>query len=74
MRLADYLTKTEESDAAFALRAGLKRGQVWTYRNERAAPNAANLAKIATATSGKVSAADFAPVQAPAPKRARKTS
>lgn len=61
MTLDDYLTGTKESDTAFGIRAGISQSQVSRLRRGECKPSWANVAAIAAATDGAVTAIDWTP-------------
>lgn len=60
MTLDQYLTKTGETDAAFAGRAGLSQTQINRLKRGVSSPSFASIKKIAKASGGKVKFADWA--------------
>jgi len=71
MTLSEYLSKSEESDAAFAARVGLSQSQISRLRRLRSLPSWEAIKAIATATGNDVTAADWADAERiapPAPK------
>lgn len=59
MKLQDYLSKHELTDAAFALKVGLSQSQISRLRRGRSLPSWEAISAIATATKGKVTADDW---------------
>lgn len=60
MTLDQYLTKTGETDAAFAGRAGLSQTQINRLKRGISSPSFETIKKIAKASKGKVKFADWA--------------
>jgi len=60
MTLDQYLTKTGETDAAFASRAGLSQTQINRLKRGISSPSFETIKKIAKASKGKVKFADWA--------------
>lgn len=56
MNLHQYLTETEETDAAFGARAGLSQSQISRLRRGVSQPSFDAIKKIAVASGGKVPA------------------
>lgn len=63
MRLADYLSTNEISDAAFASRIGVSRQALHRYRRGERMPRPDQLHRIREATDGAVTADDFLPAR-----------
>lgn len=67
MKLRDYLAATATSHAAFATRIGVSQAAVSRYVSGARIPGPAQMARIAAATAGAVTANDFYPAAAPSP-------
>ncbi len=61
MKLADYLSIAEMTDAAFAAEIGVSRSTVTKWRRGTTFPDFPNQMKIARATKYKVTPNDFLP-------------
>lgn len=71
MKLDQYLSTKKMTDAAFAALVGMSQSQVNRLRRGLSQPSWDTAATIEHATGGKVSASDFLPERAPAPKKGR---
>lgn len=61
MKLADYLSRTDTTDAAFAIAIGVDRSTVTKWKLGSTFPDFPNQMKIAKATKNKVTPNDFMP-------------
>lgn len=61
MKLSQYLSKTGQTDAAFATEVGLSQSQVSRLRRGKSMPSWNVVPLIEKATDGAVTAADFTP-------------
>lgn len=61
MTLAEYLSKHEITDEAFAAKVGLSQSQISRLKRGKSRPSWPALAAITSVTGGKVTADDFFP-------------